>query len=565
MPMVSRMRHPRTLVVLAVLLCGLVASPPAGATTLFTLTGHGWGHGIGMSQYGALGFAQRGYNWKQIIKHYYTGVTIESLPRGTQMRVLLLDGKRSISLSFASTARGVDEGGRGKRSLPAGVYRVDRGTTPGNLRLWSAAKGGYVWQGIEGSLMISPGSASLRLDERAINGYTNDHWSGAFRIVRHGNSLDLINHVGMERYVRGVVPCEVPASWEKAAVRAQAVAARSYAVATRQSGEFDAYPDTRSQVYCPIEQQAAASDDAVKATRHQVVKYGGSIATTFFSSSSGGRTSSIQASWGSPNQPYLVPVKDPYDAANGQNPNHDWSPKLYTPEALTSALQVSGLIKRMDHNVDSPSKRVLSLVLHREGGNTQLSAGTVFSRLGLRSTYFRILQTSLVAPARVEAGSTFTLQGRLLPKPRGAFHLEQRVGKTGEWTEIKTPTLDEEGFFAIPRRSNKDIAYRLVRVHAFSPVERIEVYPGLTLETTPSGSFRGTMNPVLEGAEVLLVRNLGSGWEIRDSAVVGPAGGYTFNVPATQGTWKAHFAGDDDHSLGNSPYLVIDASARPLV
>ncbi|MDX6593362.1 MAG: stage sporulation protein [Gaiellales bacterium] len=563
--MIRRMLHRSTLAALAVALCGLVASPSAGATTLFTLTGHGWGHGIGMSQYGALGFAQRGYNWKQIIKHYYTGVTIDSLPGGTQMRVLLLSGKRSISVSFASAATGRDEGGKVKRRLPAGIYRLEPGTTAGNLRLWSAATGRFVWQGIEGSFMLSAGSAPLRLDERAINGYTNDHWAGDFRIVRHGTALDLINHVGMERYVRGVVPCEVPATWEKAAVRAQAVAARTYAVATRKSGEFDAYPDTRSQVYCPIEQQAAASDDAVTATKRQVVKHNGSIATTFFSSSSGGRTSSIQASWGSTDQQYLVPVPDPYDSANGLNPNHDWSPKLYTPEALTAQLGVSGLIKRMDHNIDSPSKRVLSLVLHRAEGPTQLSAGTVFSRLGLRSTFFRILQTSLVAPAEAVAGSTFTLQGRLLPKPTGAFRLEQRVGKGGDWTEVKTPTLDEDGFFAIPRRSNKNIAYRLIRKHAFSPVEKIGVYPNLTLEAPPGGGFRGTMvRPVLAGSEVLLVRNLGSGWEIRDSAVVGPAGGYSFSVPVTTGTWKAHFAGDDDHSKGNSPYLEVTAPARPL-
>jgi SpoIID/LytB domain protein len=333
----------------------------------------------------------------------------------------------------------------------------------------------------------------------------------------------------------------------------------------RKSGDFDAYPDTRSQVYCPIEQQAAASDDAVKATQRQVVKYRGSIATTFFSSSSGGHTSSLEGSWGSPNQPYLVPVPDPYDAANGLNPNHDWAPKAYTPEGLTAQLGVSGLIRRMDHNIDAPSKRVVSVVLHRTNGDATLSGSDVYSRLGLRSTWFRILQVSLAAPTEAVAGSIFTLQGRVWPKPTGGYHLEQRVGKTGDWVVIKTPALDAEGAFSIPRRSNKNIAYRIVRRLAFSPVEKIGVYPNLTLETAPGGGFRGTMvRPVLAGSEVLLVRNLGGGWEIRDSAIVGADGSYSFSTPVTQGTWKAHFAGDDDHSLGNSPLLDVTTPSRPL-
>jgi SpoIID/LytB domain protein len=450
------------------------------------------------------------------------------------------------------------------KRLPAGIYRVDRGETAGYLRLWSAAKGDYVWNGIAGSVVISAGASPLRLDEQAINGYTNDHWSGDFRIVRNGNSLDLINHVGIERYVRGVVPCEVPASWDQAAVRAQAVAARTYAVATRKGGDFDAYPDTRSQVYCPIEQQAAASDDAVDATKRQVVKYQGAIVATFFSSSSGGRTSSLQASWGSTNQPYLVPVADPYDAANGLNPNHPWAPKVFTPEGLTAKLGVSGLVKRMDHNIDPSSRRVLSLLLHRTNGDALLSGGDVYSRLGLRSTYFRILQVSLVAPPSAPAGSPFTLKGRILPVP-GKYRLEQRVGATGEWTEIRAPGLrEEDGFFQVAKRSGKNVEFRVKRKYAFSPVESILIYPAMTLETGPGGAFRGTMRPILAGAEVILKQKVSGAWETRDTAAVGAAGGYSFSVPATTGHWKVHFAGDADHSKGNSPVLVIDAAARRL-
>src|SRR5207248_1413283 len=109
-----------------------------------------------------------------------------------------------------------------------------------------------------------------------------------------------------------------------------------------------AYPDTRSQEYCPVERQAAASDAAVKATARTKVLYGNHVATTFFSSSSGGRTSSISASWGGTDLPYLVPVRDRYDGAGGANPNHTWSPKLYTTTGLAAALGLGHAVGSLD-------------------------------------------------------------------------------------------------------------------------------------------------------------------------------------------------------------------------
>ena len=96
------------------------------------------------------------------------------------------------------------------------------------------------------------------------------------------------------------------------------VAARSYAVATRHpTSLFDAYADTRSQVYGPIEHEAAGSNAAVADTAHKVLWYSGSVAVGFFSSSSGGWTASEQAAWGSGGEPYLVPVRDRYDGRRG--------------------------------------------------------------------------------------------------------------------------------------------------------------------------------------------------------------------------------------------------------
>jgi stage II sporulation protein D len=555
MPMRFRMFR-RCVIVLAVLAGFGLSSGRAGAATLFTLTGHGWGHGIGMSQYGALGYAQHGWTHAQILDHYYTGTTLGLLPAATTERVLLTGSRASVHLAFASSATGSDGGGT-PHTLPAGSYRVDTGPIAGKLRLWSVSGGAYVWTGISSPLTVAPGSAPLRLDDLSLNGYSNDHWWGSFRITRSGGSMDVINLVPTEKYVRGVVPCEVPASWAAQAVQTQAVAARSYAAATRGGGRFDAYPDTRSQEYCPIERQAAASDAAVAATQRQVVMYGGNVATTFFSSSSGGRTSSIAASWGGTDQPYLKPVNDAYDAAGGLNPNHTWAPRLYTQTGLASALGLPGAVGTLDQTVDAPSQRVTAAVIHTSQGDHSFTGSGIQSAMGLRSTYFRLLQVSLSAPVAATAGQGFTLSGRLWPVPVGPFQLEFRLGSDATWrTATVTPALDSEGRFSIVRRPLQNVAYRLVRPIAFSPVAHVAVHPALTLAAS-NGSFHGVMKPHLAGSSVTLQRHGASGWVARGSATVGAKGGYAFSVAPSAGSWRVRFAGDADHAAGFSAVLVV--------
>lgn len=539
----------------AVLAAFGIGAGPAGAATLFTLTGHGWGHGIGMSQYGALGYAQHGWTHEQILTHYYTGTTIGLLPRGTTERVLLVDARSSIHVSFTSAASARDDAGATK-SLGAGAYRVDRGSVAGQLRLWSEAAGRYVWKGISAAVTITPGSTPLQLGDSAINGYAGDHWWGDFRIARNGGSLSLVDQVPMEKYVRGVVPCEVPASWLPEAVQAQAVAARSYAAATRGGGSFDAYPDTRSQMYCPIERQAAASDAAVAATKREVVKYAGHVATTYFSSSSGGRTSSLSASWGSTDQPYLVPVQDRYDGAGGLNPNHTWSRRLYTPSGLARGLGLSGGVSSLDQTIDGPSLRVLSVIVHHGGGDSSLTGGDVYTRLGLRSTYFRFLQVTLAGPRNASAGQAFHLHGRLWPKPAGAFTLEVQVGSDTTWKAVTAPVpLDAEGRFSIVRSPVENVSYRLVRKSAFSPVIHVHVHPLLTLKRRHG--FHGTIFPAVAGATVTLQRQTPGGWVSVQSATAGSAGGYHFSQAVVPGSWQVRFHSDADHSGAVSQTLVV--------
>src|SRR5207253_5381767 len=137
---------------------------------------------------------------------------------------------------------------------------------------------------------------------------------------------------------KGVVPAEMPSSWPTEALKAQAVAARSYALANVTTGRaFDLYGDTRSQVFGGVKVENAATSAAVDATKGQVVLYKGKVANTLFFSTSGGRTASAAEATGVAVQ-YLVPVADPYDTAS---PYHDWGPLLLDAAAVARELKLS--------------------------------------------------------------------------------------------------------------------------------------------------------------------------------------------------------------------------------
>src|SRR6476619_7841211 len=123
--MASSMARRITLALASIAAAMLVVVPAAQARTIFTLTGHGWGHGIGLSQYGALGYAQHGWAYDAILAHYYQGTTLAPLPNAVQMRIQLASGRSSYSISGPSTITVVDEGGSTTKRIQAGSYSVE--------------------------------------------------------------------------------------------------------------------------------------------------------------------------------------------------------------------------------------------------------------------------------------------------------------------------------------------------------------------------------------------------------------------------------------------------------
>ena len=556
-PMASSMARRLALLASTIAAAVVVAVPAAQARTVFTLTGHGWGHGIGLSQYGALGYAQHGWAYDAILAHYYTGTTLSALPHAVQMRIQLASGRSSYAVSGASKITVVDEGGSTSKTIPAGSYKVERGTS-GRLRVVDAASNARVVKHLTGPVRLGAAQA-LRVDSTVGIGWAGDHWHGYLRVIRSGSSLMLVDVVPLEYYLRGVVPSEMPSSWLPAALSAQAVAARSYAVATRHpSSLFDAYADTRSQVYGPIEHEAAASNAAVAATAHKVIMYNGAVAVGFFSSSSGGWTASEQAAWGSSTgEPYLVPVRDRYDGAQGLNPNHTWPTRVFTPRGLARAAGVAGKVRAVDVSIDTASQRVTGAVIHTGRGDHSYSGPGIEVALGLRSNYFRLVGVTLTGPSRATAGTRFDLTGRVWPKPHHRVSLLVHDGPGQPWTAAADRlALSPKGKFSVSIHPKENRVYRLgLPAGAVSPRQKIAVGPALTLVRSGK-AFRATIYPILQGATLTLQRHRAGGWKAVSDATVGAKGHARFAVPGTVGRWRVAFHGDSRHAASRSPVLT---------
>jgi stage II sporulation protein D len=177
----------------------------------------------------------------------------------------------------------------------------------------------------------------------------------------------------------------MPASWPLAALEAQAIASRTYALTDHAGGSrFDVYADTRSQAYEGAAAETATSNAAVADTAGQIILYAGQPAITFFFASSGGMTEDIANAWpGSAPQPWLQAVADPYESAASS-----WKVSMSFASATA---RLSGLVKGSLRGIEvlrrGASPRIVSAQVLSTGGNTQVSGPELEARLGLQSTW----------------------------------------------------------------------------------------------------------------------------------------------------------------------------------
>ena len=311
-PTYHRLR-PSLQVLVASLATMLLCAGAARAQDL-VIAGAGNGHGVGMSQDGALGYAEHGSSYQTILAHYYTGTAIGQAPAGARVRVLVNGTVRALPL---------------------------------------------------------------------------------------------------ETYVRGVVSAEVPSSWPLAALEAQAVASRTYALTAHAGGSrFDVYADTRSQVFRGTAAHTPQTDAAVAATQGEVVTYAGRPAITYFSASSGGMTENAENVFlGSAPEPWLRGVADPYDSG----PAYEWK---VTMSFAAAAARLQGLLKGALRGIAvlkrGVSPRIVSAEVLGTGGATLVSGPELAARLGLEASwaYFSVKNGRRLTPEPDSSGTA-----RALPQP----------------------------------------------------------------------------------------------------------------------------------------------------
>ncbi len=412
------MRHTALLAALF----ALFAAAPVHAASRLVVKGAGFGHGVGMSQYGAYGFAERGADHGRILRHYYSGTRIGMLAGGGgQVRVLLKTARRIVFTNAASVA--------GSRRLdPAKRYVATRRLS-GAITLRSAS--GRDLGSYASPLTITGARGGFQINGRSGFAAVDGRYRGNLQIRASALAgVSAINALGLDDYIRGVVAGEMPSGWPQAALRAQAVAARTYALATSKEGDgFDQYADTRSQVYNGIAGETAPTDEAVAATAGEIVTFEGRPIVTYYFSTSGGRTEDVENSFlGAEPKPYLRSVEDPHDDAS---PRHRWTIQM----SLRSAQRrLGGLVKgrlvRIKVLSRGRSPRVVRAQVVGTRGRTSVSGPTLRSRLGLYDTWARF--TVITARARRGDGdrpsSPGTATGGAAPRLARASMLRVPVG-----------------------------------------------------------------------------------------------------------------------------------------
>jgi stage II sporulation protein D len=418
------MRAMRATLTAAVVFLALVAAAAARGASTFYIRGGGDGHGIGMSQYGAYGYALHGAGYQFILAHYYQGTSLGTNDPQQTVRVLLSTGSAAFS---GATAVGHT------RLQAATTYDVTA-SADGSLQV-STAAGKRV--GSFAAPLTVAGPAPL-----AVPGHGS--YRGWLEFSPDGSGgVQTVDAVGLDDYVRGVVAAEMPSSWATAALEAQAIAARTYAITTTVGGlGYDLYSDTRSQMYGGVSAETAATDAAVAATSGQIVTYDGQPAVTYFFASSGGHTESIQNVWtGATPEPWLRGVPDPYDGAGG-DPYHSWGLQMSLSAA---AAKLGGLVKG----------NLLGIQVTRHGASPRIVQAEVVGTRGSRAATGTELQ-DIFGLSTTDA--TFTtistqatggqLSGSVLPAPRHGSVTVQSNGGAG-WHTIAGAPVAAAGAYSV--------------------------------------------------------------------------------------------------------------------
>ena len=370
-------------------------APKSGSVTI---EGAGWGHGKGMSQYGAWGAATKGLNYKQIVAFYYPGTKLANLPNGNWLRVLIsADNDKILHFRPVAGQRVRDSAGKIVNLPVAAKYRKWRVINSGGKRvlqyLTKAGKYATYANKLNPKKMWyvenrKTGTVRLAMPDGSTRAYREK-----LALVINSSGTRVVNYLSMENYLRSVVPAEMPASWSAEAVKAQAVAARTYAArlrSTSSSTGYDLCDTSACQVYRGANHEHSASNKAISGTKNKVLHYQGKLALTMYSSSNGGWSAS-----GGSGYPYLKAQKDPYD---GVKRNQAWS-KTLSSATIQKAYPSIGTLKSVQVTVrdgdGTYGGRVEQVKITGSKGSVTVNGGSFKRKFGLKERLFKVVGGSL--------------------------------------------------------------------------------------------------------------------------------------------------------------------------
>ncbi|GAA4986097.1 SpoIID/LytB domain-containing protein [Kineococcus glutinatus] len=409
---------------------------PAPASGAWQVTGRGWGHGAGMSQWGAQSRALAGQDYRRILADYYPGTVVATRPnRPLRVQLTRFSGSEvfvetpsSAALTISTSARTVAPGQRLRLTSENGALV---GTAfAGGTELWRET-----WT--SAPVLATPDGVWLTRADGSGNRYR-----GVLR-VPVASPVTPVNDTWLEDYLLGVVPRESPAWFAQQALRAQAVAARSYAYATLSPGETADICDTdRCQVYAGSASRDAAgtvtalespsTTEAVRATDLEIREYAGQPAFTQFSSSNGGW--SVQGS-----RPYLRAAEDFWSSPEGRAPQDtvaSWTASLPVTTVARSCPgtggQVLGLVVDGRDGRGAWGGRITSVRVRCTTGEATVTGSA--TRFGLRSNWWVLLPggTAEITARWRELGGDTGVLGRpttphhALPQVEGTYQVFQR-------------------------------------------------------------------------------------------------------------------------------------------
>jgi stage II sporulation protein D len=502
---------------------------------VFLVSGRGWGHGVGMSQYGAFGMASGGATYAKILSYFYSGTTLGKTSTD-EVRVLLAEGRRAVTISSTLPFSAVDATGETTK-LPAGPLVLKPGL------VLPATPGRKAHRAV-GPVVFDAGKAPLALDGRL--------YRGSLELAVQASFLRVVNTVQIESYLQGVVAGEMPYTWPLEALKAQAVAARSYALASLVKGKpFDLYSDQRSQVYLGLSGEKPRASEAVQDTAREVVLYGGKVARTLYFSSSGGKTASAEDVFGTP-IPYLVSKPDPWDKAS---PYHRWGPVMLGARTVQAKLELPARVVDAI-GVPTASGRVRSVTMQTTDGTTSVPAALIRTSLGLRSTWISIGVLRLDRPQdAVVYGSSLRLSGvaRSLPTPMVASS-----SNGSSWSTVEPFDRATDGTVSALVKPALATRYRIEVKGGASPTLLVRVSPRVRLAVAGEpDALTGSVKPKVTGAPIFIERLKGTTWTQIARSTVDATGGFRARVQVVPASYRARVAATEGLVEGTSPVMTV--------